>query len=132
MTIEIHNILDTVDYKIFDSHLHVGNWTYDLNQGNEITPFVRPIVNQETLFAYISNNSINKCVIVPHYTSSGIIELTTFNPLVLKLCKSNDNVYGGLWFTPLDIIDNYLEEIINNFQNSKIVAAGEPPISGLF
>ncbi len=50
----------------------------------------------------MENLGITKCIIVPNFTPSQKQPFEEFNPIILDIVSKLDNVYGGLWVSPIE------------------------------
>ena len=111
-----------VNYKIFDTHLHVGSFGINFMKQREVDIFgSRGIKNAEDLKAFMQKNTISKALIVPHYNADIRYPFVVGNKMVLSITKSLESVYGALWVSPLKELAEYNNAIIGNLDNKSAV-----------
>lgn len=108
--------------RIFDAHSHIGKFGRQMFRGEVVEPFKgREITNFKDLKKHIEKLGINKCLIVPHYTFE---QTTAFenNERVLEAVSKLENVYGGLWVSPLPENTKRTEKVLDSLPIDKIKA----------
>jgi len=108
--------------KIFDAHCHIGRFGKQTFRGFEVEPFKgREIFDAESLKKYMDRLGIDKCLIVPHYTFD---QITAFhnNKIIIEVISKLDNVYGGLWVSPLRENTERTEKVLKSLPKEKIKA----------
>jgi uncharacterized protein len=101
--------------KLFDAHMHVGRFGKNKMKDREIELFTeRDIDSKEKMKEYMSANEIHGAVIVPHYNASFEYPFREGNKTVIDVCRSCDNVFGGLWLSPMKRFEELNNEILDN------------------
>jgi len=112
-----------VNYKIFDTHLHVGTFGINFMKQREVDVFgSRDIKNAKDMKSFMQTNKVSKALIVPHYNADIRYPFVVGNKTVLAIVNNMENVYGGLWISPLKELAAENNEILNLKLNDKIVA----------
>lgn len=105
----------------FDAHMHIGKFGKWKMKGNEVEPFKgREITNAEDLKQFMDKNNIKKALIVPHYTPDQKTPFEKYNPIVIDAISKLNNVYGGIWVSPLEENTERTNEALRLVKNPKI------------
>ncbi|MBW3003442.1 amidohydrolase [Candidatus Woesearchaeota archaeon] len=116
--------------KIFDSHSHIGKFGKWNMKGNLVEPFVgREITNAKEQKVYMTDQGVTKAIVVPHYTPDQNIPFDVYNPIVVDVSAKLENVYGGLWVSPLKENTEKTTNVLKSLPLKKIVALKISPDS---
>lgn len=108
--------------KLFDAHCHIGRFGKQTIRDNQVEPFLdREITNFLDLQKHMKKNGIDKLVVVPHYTLKQEDAFKN-NKIVLETIEKLENVYGGLWVSPLEENKEKTEEVLKSLPIQKIKA----------
>ena len=109
--------------RIFDAHFHIGAYDEQRYEGRAIRPIPRSLdhFNGDDCAGYLAANSIKGGIIVPTYLErqSAAFE---FNDLVIAAVEKHENLYGGLWVSPLEDLEVLLSEALARLPHPKIKA----------
>lgn len=107
--------------EIFDAHSHIGKFGVQHIKDRDIEPFQgREIKNAEEQEKYMKEMGITKAVIVPHYVPDQKVPFEIYNPIVLDVISKLENVYGGLWVSPLAENTKLTKKVLEGLPIKKI------------
>ena len=72
---------------------------------------------------------ISKAIVMPHYVPDQSVPFTKYNPIVLDTISKLDNVFGGLFVSPLPENTSRTKEVLRSLPVKKIVAFKMSPDS---
>jgi len=111
--------------KVFDSHFHIGKHGKQLSLDGLVTPIKTEDEHStyEDCQGYLIKYNIWGGLIVPTYISDQKAAFE-YNKLIFKGLMDNkkDNIFAGLWVSPLNEIMNLTKDALNNLPNIKIKA----------
>ncbi len=108
-----------VSRKIFDAHFHVGNWGQREYFGYQITPIIKEHNDYKDCKAYLEKYDITLGLVVPTYLNQQEINFG-YNELIVECVEKVENLYGGLWVSPLAEDVDFTRKTIESIENPKI------------
>ncbi len=108
---------------IFDAHFHVGAYGRQVFEGATIEPIAPALdhVDGDACAAYMERFGITAGMIVPTYLEDQTAAFS-FNALVMDGVEKHAGLYGGLWVSPLEEVEDHLEAALSLLPHPKIRA----------
>ncbi|MFK7848337.1 MAG: amidohydrolase family protein [Rhodothermales bacterium] len=108
---------------IFDAHFHIGPYGSQQFEGRSIRPVAETLDHHHgnDCAAYLSQNRLSGGIIVPTYLSLQTAAFD-YNALVIAAVEEQETLFGGLWVSPLEILEDHLSDVLNHPPHPKIRA----------
>lgn len=109
--------------RIFDAHFHIGAYAKQRFEDREIRPIAEALDHPDgaACAGYLSKNGLLGGIIVPTYLARQEAAFE-FNQLVIEAIEQYDSLYGGLWVSPLDFLEDLQQETFDQLPHPKIRA----------
>jgi len=114
-----------IERKVFDAHFHIGVHGTQLSVDGYVTPLKTEDEHStyEDCQKYLRKNNIYGGLIVPTYISNQKAAFD-YNKLIIEGLMNNekDNIYGGLWVSPLNKIMEFTIDTLNGLPKKRVKA----------
>jgi len=111
------------DRKVFDAHFHIGAYGTQSVYGRDIRPIARALDHRtgDDCAAYLVRNGVQGGVVVPTYLDEQEIAFS-YNTLVLDAVQRHASLVGGLWVSPLPVVEYALSKTLASLPHPRIRA----------
>ena len=109
--------------KIFDAHFHIGAYDEQRYEGHTIRPIPQSLDHGDgnDCASYVAQNGLKGGIIVPTYLERQTAAFE-FNDLMIAAVEQHASLYGGLWVSPLEDLENHLDDALKCLPHRKIKA----------
>ena len=107
--------------RIFDAHIHVGEWGRRLYADRWIRPLNDEFGDYHDCERYMEKNRIDYGLVVPTHLEDEELNFG-YNRLVHDCVEKISSMYGGYWVSPLPECRNMTEDAIESIGHPKIRA----------
>jgi len=107
--------------RVFDAHIHVGEWGYRWYAERWIRPLNFEHKDYNDCRAYLEKYDIDYGLVVPTPLDEEELNFA-YNKLVLDCVENVSNLYGGYWVSPLPECSDLTKKAIDSLRHPKIKA----------